>query len=108
MTLTGTGHTKETQCDTTFLIVWVSLETNTKTTTEETALELMEAHFVHHTMCETKTLCKVRNIMIAITANKKIPETLEILDLARVSAMFRSSLEQKLLFLNTWEVLSKG
>jgi hypothetical protein len=59
-------------------------------------------------MCETKALCKARNIMIAIAANTKIPETLEILDLARVSAMFRSSPEQKLLFLNTWESVIQG
>jgi hypothetical protein len=102
MTLIGTGDMKKTQCDTMALIVCACLETSTKTMTEETTLELMVAHFVHHTMCETKALCKVGNIMIAIAATTKIPEILEILDLAPVSAMFRPSLEQRKLLLNTW------
>jgi hypothetical protein len=104
MTLIGTGDMKKTQCDTMALIVCACLETSTKTTTEETTLELMVAHFVHHTMCETKGVCKVGNTMIAIAATTKIseiPEILEILDLAPVFAMFRPSLEQRIL-LNTW------
>jgi hypothetical protein len=105
MILIDAGDTKKTQCDTMTLIVYAFLETNTKITTEETTTELMEAHFVQHTMCETKALCKVGNIMTIIAATTKIPE---ILDLAPVSAMFRPSPEQRILLLNTWASSIQG
>jgi hypothetical protein len=108
MTLLGTGDMKKTQCGTTSLIRCAFLENNTKTTTEETTAELMDAHFVHHTMCETKVLCKGGTIMIVIAVNTTIPEILEILDLARVSVMFRSSPNRSYFFPTLGKVLSKG
>ena len=88
MTLVGMGHTKGTQCGTMPL-----LETDTKNTMVEAWLaspEPMKAHFIDQTMRE--------RMIIAIVANIEI---LEVLGLARVTAMFRPSPELMLLHLNT-------